>query len=188
MSRRSLSLGGTCTKGHVLTEQNTYKYPDTAANAGKLVCKICRRDATRKAQGLSPADPNEPLENWVRDKDRKKTHCPQGHPYDDENTRFTTSGGRRCKICDYNRNRTKQFKDKYGLTVEEYEIMLLNQNDSCAICGWFAETLAVDHDHETGKVRGLLCNNCNNGLGRFKDDTKSLKNAILYLEAFASTN
>lgn len=187
MSRRSLVLGGTCTKGHVLTEQNTYVYPETAKNAGKLVCKICRRDATRKAQGLSPADPNEPLENWVRDKERKKSHCPQGHPYDDENTRYTADGQRRCKICDYNRNRGKQFQEKYGLTVEQYQIMCLMQNNLCAICCEEPEgNLHVDHDHATGEVRGLLCNNCNNGLGRFKDNIESLKNAVLYLEA--STN
>lgn len=180
MSRRSLIIGGTCIKGHVLTEENTYRYPN-----GRLVCKICRRDSNRKSMGLAPSDA--PLKTWVRDKDRKKSHCPQGHPYDEENTRYTANGQRRCKICDYNRNREKQFQDKYGLTVEQYEIMCLMQNNLCAICCEEPEeNLHVDHDHVTGEVRGLLCNNCNNGLGRFKDNIESLENAILYLRV--STN
>lgn len=177
MSRRSLVIGGTCVHGHVLTEENTYKYPN-----GRLVCKVCRIDSVRKSQGQEHLI-GTPIQTWSKD----KTHCPQGHPYDEENTRHTTSGGRRCKTCDYNRNREKQFQDKYGLTVEQYQIMCLIQNNLCAICCEEPEeNLHVDHDHVTGEVRGLLCNNCNNGLGRFKDNIESLENAILYLRA--STN
>lgn len=67
----------------------------------------------------------------------------------------------------------------------------LNKKTNCAICGE-AETstlqydhkisLSIDHCHKTGSVRGMLCGNCNNGLGRFKDSTELLKNAINYLE------
>jgi hypothetical protein len=180
MSRRKLVLGGTCIHGHVLTEENTYAYPN-----GRLVCKICRRDSNRKSLGLEPDD--SPLETWVRDKDRKKTHCPQGHPYDEENTYYTPGGDRKCRKCTYDRNRATSFQDRYGITVEEYEVMAKMQDYGCAICGEFLDgTLHVDHDHITGKVRGLLCNNCNNGLGRFKDNIEFLENAILYLRA--STN
>ncbi len=75
----------------------------------------------------------------------------------------------------------------YGLTTVEYSKLLKSQNGVCAICKK-KETrkkikrLAVDHNHETGKIRGLLCNNCNNGLGRFGDDPKILKSAVKYLE------
>lgn len=78
-------------------------------------------------------------------------------------------------------------KRKYGITVEEYDRMLYVQRGLCAICGsdspgakW--RFFAVDHDHATGEVRGLLCNSCNAGLGKFADDPGRLAAAILYLE------
>ncbi len=55
------------------------------------------------------------------------------------------------------------------------------QHGKCAICNKTKKLLHVDHCHETGKVRGLLCYNCNNGLGRFKDNIEFLKTAINYL-------
>lgn len=76
----------------------------------------------------------------------------------------------------------------YGITQEEYLVLLENQKDSCAICktknaGGKNKVWQIDHDHITGKVRGLLCWACNAGLGQFKDNINSLKTAIKYLEA-----
>ena len=57
------------------------------------------------------------------------------------------------------------------------------QEEACAICGYpqFSEDLSIDHCHETGEVRGLLCKHCNLGLGHFRDDPERLKAAIDYL-------
>lgn len=75
---------------------------------------------------------------------------------------------------------------KFGITPEDYFKLLEKQNFKCAICGILQEDysrrLAVDHDHETGKIRGLLCNNCNVGLGNFQDSKNNLTNAINYLD------
>lgn len=73
---------------------------------------------------------------------------------------------------------------KYGITADEYDEMLSKQSGGCGICGrtFGRIRLAVDHDHKTGKIRGILCENCNMGLGMFKDDTKLLSAAIEYLE------
>lgn len=69
----------------------------------------------------------------------------------------------------------------YKITVEEHSKLLSNQNNACAIC--LKETkLAIDHDHGTGKVRGLLCPKCNGGLGMFLDNPDLLRKAINYLE------
>lgn len=71
---------------------------------------------------------------------------------------------------------------QYGLTHYEYELML---NDGCGICGASFELestkVAIDHDHSTGKVRGLLCQPCNLGIGHFRDDPIALANAVNYL-------
>lgn len=101
-----------------------------------------------------------------------------------------------CKPCKRERYstryhrayRSKKLQDNYGITADDYDRMLEDQGHRCAICNstktgrndtWFC----VDHDHTTGKVRGLLCNTCNRGLGLFKDDPTVLTNAINYLNA-----
>lgn len=78
-------------------------------------------------------------------------------------------------------------KNRYGITQEQYDEMLEAQGGGCAICGSplprnsGKSHLAVDHDHKTGRVRGLLCDPCNNGLARFDDDPEKLMKAAKYL-------
>ena len=87
-----------------------------------------------------------------------------------------------CKNC---RNE-HVVSHRRGLTVKELRNLFIVQKDLCAICkihkSLSAKGLAVDHDHKTGIVRGLLCINCNNGLGRFKENIKFLENALQYLK------
>ncbi|TXG80329.1 MAG: hypothetical protein E6R13_08355 [Spirochaetes bacterium] len=72
---------------------------------------------------------------------------------------------------------------KYGITIEEYRKRLDDQDYKCKICEQpLGERLCVDHCHTSGKVRGLLCHKCNQGLSLFKDSVQALKNAITYLE------
>jgi hypothetical protein len=70
----------------------------------------------------------------------------------------------------------------YGLSPEEVQVMEKRQESRCALCGLQATPLHVDHDHETGLVRELLCRGCNHGLGNFLDNTDLLRKAIDYLE------
>lgn len=91
-----------------------------------------------------------------------------------------------CKDCTKERARASQLKSKYGISLEQYETMLQEQGSRCAICGTDVPAMGwvnfpVDHDHETGSTRGLLCNTCNIGLGAFKDSPFLLESAIVYL-------
>lgn len=74
----------------------------------------------------------------------------------------------------------------YGITRDEYDQKLADQNNCCAICGTHVSNtkraLAVDHDHDTNKVRGLLCGKCNTGLGQFQDSIELLEQAVNYLK------
>lgn len=83
-----------------------------------------------------------------------------------------------------------KIKHHFGLSVEEYDAMLKRQGGKCAICRGGPtkryKRLSVDHDHKTKKVRGLLCSNCNTGLGYFKDDPENTQAATDYLEAHSS--
>lgn len=74
-------------------------------------------------------------------------------------------------------------RERYGLSDEQYQQMLLFQDGCCAICGKkSSQTLCIDHDHATGIVRGLLCRRCNRGLGFFNDDEALLHIAAVYLQ------
>ncbi len=82
-------------------------------------------------------------------------------------------------------NRRARLKDVYGLTLAEYDALLELQGNGCAICGKTPEEngqrLAVDHDHETGEVRGLLCRACNSGIGFLCDNPNLCYRAAQYL-------
>ena len=92
----------------------------------------------------------------------------------------------KCKVCDEDRKYKAFIKRTYDFTFEQYEQMYDAQNGKCAICesrigNSRTGRLFVDHCHTTNKVRGLLCSNCNHGLGQFKDSPKLLQRAIEYL-------
>ena len=119
---------------------------------------------------------------WVaRNKERVKSHKKQW---------FDKSGdaGKR-------KRREYKLRSKYSIGLAEYEALYTAQNGCCAICGSpdsgkchgngrgaFSEAWSVDHDHKTGRVRGLLCDHCNKGLGCFKDSPTVMLQAIEYLE------
>lgn len=112
--------------------------------------------------------------------------------------------GRRsiCKICDVTRStayylkdakdnpnkyKNKNLKSKYKITLDEYNNLFLLQNGCCKICNLhqlkFKRKLAVDHNHKTGEVRGLLCHNCNLAIGLLYENEDIINNVLLYLRA-----
>ena len=115
----------------------------------------------------------------------------------------------RCKACsntmarDYRKKNPEMRRgihllNRYGITRDEYDALFAKQGGVCAICGR-PETagnyrcvgvcnLAVDHDHDTGAVRGLLCKACNNGIGHFKDDAKVMEAAAAYIRSHQTSS
>ena len=100
-----------------------------------------------------------------------------------------------CKECSLIYRNTvgknKQLRKRYGLNIKEYNELFEKQHGSCAICGRHQSeltvSLAVDHCHDSGSIRGLLCYNCNMGLGRFKDSKELLIQALSYLTSREQT-
>ena len=86
-----------------------------------------------------------------------------------------------------NKDKVKNYAlmQKYGITLDDYNIMFMKQNGCCAVCGKhqseMTHSLAVDHSHESGQVRGLLCDGCNVVLGYVNDDTNILLLMVDYL-------
>lgn len=82
--------------------------------------------------------------------------------------------------------RRDNLRKNFGISIEQYDEMLELQDGCCAICGieesQLTRRMAVDHDHETGRIRGLLCIECNRGIGALDDSVEILKQAIKYLE------
>lgn len=98
------------------------------------------------------------------------------------------------KVALQSKNRKRNDKDKcsylqnkYDMTLEQWKSLFILQGSCCAICKSYWPNGAnwhTDHCHKTGKVRGILCNGCNTGLGQFKDKITSLQSAISYLERY----
>jgi hypothetical protein len=104
-----------------------------------------------------------------------------------------------CKLCrknyqsKYYRSSPSTFKDKnlktkYGISLSQYNQMLLKQDNKCFLCkvdsNILKHALAVDHCHETGRVRKLLCHNCNGAVGFTKENTSTLQRTIEYLNEY----
>lgn len=83
------------------------------------------------------------------------------------------------------RSRERAKERRYGITQEEFDVMLVNQNNKCKLCNntfKSSKDTHIDHCHNSSIVRGLLCNGCNMALGQFKDNVDIMENAIKYLQ------
>jgi hypothetical protein len=112
---------------------------------------------------------------------------------------FQTREGRTAYLREYRKanpekEKARSLREDFDLTLEQYEEMHEKQDGKCAICknpetqlrGGKVKKLAVDHNHSTGKIRGLLCSDCNMGIGKLKDDYKILRQAADYLDKYSS--
>ena len=141
-------------------------------------CQNCHKKAKRRERGLRKPGP--------KPQAQRRTHCGVGHEMTEENTLWANDAARgrvrdRCRTC----FRLSAIKRNYGLEPEEYTALGDAQSWRCGICdtpfGLNPRDTHVDHDHDTGAVRGLLCLNCNTGLGLLGDSTEGLAKAVNYL-------
>lgn len=142
-------------------------------------CRICEEELP--AESFRP-DPRmkSGLYSYCRPCESKKAQ--QWHR-DNPDKRAIIEARRKPRT--YEQRRDAVLRREYGITLEQYNELLSAQGGRCAICRADApgrgKTFVVDHCHASGRVRGLLCNGCNVGLGHFRDDPESLAAAILYL-------
>lgn len=82
--------------------------------------------------------------------------------------------------------RARTLKHEYGLEIRDIEQLLASQGGRCAICSqpliFPARDTCIDHDHETGRLRGILCRKCNSGIGFLRDSVETVRSAAAYLE------
>lgn len=124
-----------------------------------------------------------------------ETHCAHGHEWAEEST-YLYAGRKFCRLCSREQSRRfkRQYPEKvrdgvlrriYGISYEIEQQMLQDQDFKCAIAKCRRDITSrhdVDHDHETGKVRALLCHQCNKSLGLANDNPDKLRSMAEYLE------
>lgn len=153
------------------------------------------RDCFREYEGRQKKK-----EYLITDGGRECSECEQFKPWSEFHKRRDLSSGHasQCKSCRRERTRrdmengsirNRELERKYNIGLDEYNELVGIQSDSCAICGTKDKGMArgrfrywsVDHDHVTGKIRGLLCQQCNATLGMVGDSVAILEKAIEYL-------
>ena len=167
------------------------RYRNRAFKGGlDVYCKPCRRrrnaDTYRRRRLRLP----DPRREGVAEGEKRCSDCREAKPLSE----FVMSNGRPfsyCKPCHnlrgkklkekYGGSRSYHLRRRYGIDDVDVERMIEEQGGVCAIC-LVGTPQHVDHDHGTGKIRGILCFNCNGGLGQFKDRVDVLRNAVTYLE------
>ena len=160
------------------------------------ICRECKKPSTttscedcilaRKQKRLERLN-NKQCVSCAKPNENGKDQCDECCSKENTRTRerYKLPGGNR-------RQKSASLKHLYGITIEEYEEILAIQEYACEICqqpiGQESKRPYVDHDHETGKLRGLLCQNCNSVLGLAHDSPEVLRRAADYIERYKGNN
>lgn len=161
--------------GHIGLQDSDFVPDSRARNGYRNQCKPCNNNSTKsyrrnnpeKVRALNKAYQTEHAEEFKASKKRSRA-----------------KHAKKMAL----RKRVGRLKKEYGLTPEQHDALLEKQHGLCVICerapvGHRWSKLHVDHCHTTGKIRGLLCANCNLGIGNFQDSPDLMRAAIRYLES-----
>lgn len=160
-----------CSKcGETKPSSDFYRKPNTPRGVHSW-CKSCMSDRHKERYSSN--------ENGFRDRMLLRVSTPAAR--NQKKMWRESAAGKR-------KDRNSALLRKSGITIEMYEAAFASQGGRCAIChtdspGGVGNRLHADHCHETGKFRGLLCTNCNRGLGHFKDSEERMLSAIKYLRS-----
>jgi hypothetical protein len=175
----------TCTRcGHTKAESE-FGRNRSRPDGLSFYCLSCNRERNnrwyrerRRAMGHEVRD-----RSWIPEGFRWCSACQQAVAHEDytRNAGTASGFGSRCRACDRAANSAGYFYRKYKLTQHELTELRTVQQDRCGICG-DPDPQHLDHDHSTGKIRQLLCQRCNQGLGLFRDEPYLLRVAALYIE------
>lgn len=156
-----------CVRGKYKCEDNNWwKWKEIDKSKDSLRCSVCEKEY-----------PDEAFTKGANKYEREKRRGRQS----------------RCKRCraktrsDYEKGlyRERNIKKLYGITVDQFNAMLIRQEGKCAICGTTEPggkgNFFVDHCHETGKIRELLCLHCNSAIGYFRDNISYMQKGIDYI-------
>lgn len=158
-----------CTKCGVLKPLSDFYAMKGMHDGHRNDCIECNLAAKRERQARNPEPYRRRAREWAENNRQRRAAYQADYRQRPERKRAM---------------RDLYYRRTYGLSADEVDEMLAEQNGRCAICGAMPERLAsmhIDHDHDHGHLRGLLCSSCNQGLGLFKDDPALLLRAAVYL-------
>lgn len=170
------------------TEKPAGEFNSSGATPDRLSkwCRDCRRDSHASRSSPPAADGTKSCRECGESKPISAFHARRSKP-DGRAAACADCMNRRQRI--WNKTNPRQYKEharrsrimrRFGITAEAYDELVCGQ--SCAICG-SSTSLCVDHCHASGDIRGVLCNNCNRGIGMLGDDPGRIRAAAAYLEA-----
>lgn len=155
-----------CSKCHMKKEFSNFRRQTSRKDGCQSWCKKCasKRDKTYWKKE----------KNKLRAREYRRTH-----------KEHLSQLRRKRYLNNLPKHKDQQLRRTFGISLDQYNIMLKKQNNKCKICNKeeVGRKLSVDHDHKSGKVRGLLCNHCNRGIGSFYDNPTLLLTAIKYLKS-----
>lgn len=132
----------------------------------------------KKCRDCGETKPLDEFPNHKQTKDGKNSYCKPC-------TRARATAWNTANPEKHTEHKRRSHLKRYGITPEQYDEMLAEQGGCCAACGTTEPggkgDFHVDHCHDSGEVRGLLCNNCNRGLGLLGDDLDGVMNIVYYL-------
>ncbi len=178
------SSSRTCSKCQTPKLLTDFPADSRVADGRAAECKECKRQRRKNNR----AQINIYNKEWAR-KNPEKVLANSKRTYQ-KNRRKRLDWARNYRKRYPDKRRESDFKRQYGITLHDYDAILRLQNGGCAICEQVAapsKRLVVDHDHVTGKVRGLLCDKHNRALGFFGDDAEMLTRAAMYLTEHQNT-
>ena len=148
-------------------------HKDASAKGGiRYTCKECCAKDNALRVLKNPNKSRAMCRRWSKNNPQKKK---------DIFAKWYKANPERVKLNHLKSARKGHLRRKYGITEEDYKGMIEIQGNRCLICYKTMIEPNVDHCHKTNLVRGLLCSQCNNGLGNFKDNTESLLNAVWHI-------
>jgi len=189
-----------CKKCQIEKSEDSFAKSSSTKDGLFSWCRACKSEYSKALRTRNPKFFTPPICSAFRQKCNK---CNEEKPASKfhKNRDSKTGLSIWCKACagDHYHNRTKPIRQteegklrkknsalkySYNMSLEEYHALLEHQDHKCAICkqGTRNKRLAVDHNHITGEVRGLLCGKCNTALGLFQDSIDVINSAVLYLK------
>jgi hypothetical protein len=159
-----------CTKCHESKPLSDFYEMVGMRDGHRNECKACNLADKARRYRANPEKDKERVRRWQQANPEKYA----------EQRRRARESGRKAAT-----DRRSHLKRKYGITPEDYDRMLEAQGGVCGICERLPRediSFHVDHDHETGEIRGLLCFRCNNALGDFEDDIDRMRKALRYVD------